>query len=180
MSMGGMDDVLDQERKPPSYSKVVARLPGSTPSPTVPIIPDPRESNYLGAHSPSPLDGYDVPCFNPDYHYYNSPLYSNFRSQAHSPGTRLSKSPLPSFQSASISPTGLVDSSLQLPSAPDSPNSQYGEHPYGEHPSRTLFVRNINSNVEDDELRSWFEVSQTISSLRGISFEVFPGKDKFP
>jgi hypothetical protein len=24
-----------------------------------------------------------------------------------------------------------------------------GEHPYGEHPSRTLFVRNINSSVED-------------------------------
>lgn len=35
-----------------------------------------------------------------------------------------------------------------------------GEHPYGEHPSRTLFVRNINSNVEDSELRSLFEVSE--------------------
>lgn len=34
-----------------------------------------------------------------------------------------------------------------------------GEHPYGEHPSRTLFVRNINSNVEDSELRAMFEVS---------------------
>lgn len=33
-----------------------------------------------------------------------------------------------------------------------------GEHPYGEHPSRTLFVRNINSNVEDTELKSLFEV----------------------
>jgi len=32
-----------------------------------------------------------------------------------------------------------------------------GEHPYGEHPSRTLFVRNINSNVEDSELRLLFE-----------------------
>ncbi|XP_020579938.1 protein MEI2-like 2 isoform X2 [Phalaenopsis equestris] len=32
-----------------------------------------------------------------------------------------------------------------------------GEHPFGEHPSRTLFVRNINSNVEDSELRSLFE-----------------------
>ncbi|KAK6142270.1 hypothetical protein DH2020_022618 [Rehmannia glutinosa] len=32
-----------------------------------------------------------------------------------------------------------------------------GEHPYGEHPSRTLFVRNINSNVEDSELKSLFE-----------------------
>ena len=34
-----------------------------------------------------------------------------------------------------------------------------GEHPYGEHPSRTLFVRNINSNVEDSELRTLFEVN---------------------
>lgn len=33
------------------------------------------------------------------------------------------------------------------------------EHPSGEHPSRTLFVRNINSNVEDSELRALFEVS---------------------
>lgn len=33
-----------------------------------------------------------------------------------------------------------------------------GEHPNGEHPSRTLFVRNINSNVEDSELRALFEV----------------------
>lgn len=33
-----------------------------------------------------------------------------------------------------------------------------GEHPYGEHPSRTLFVRNINSNVEDTELKQLFEV----------------------
>lgn len=33
-----------------------------------------------------------------------------------------------------------------------------GEHPYGEHPSRTLFVRNINSNVEDVELTALFEV----------------------
>lgn len=29
----------------------------------------------------------------------------------------------------------------------------------GEHPSRTLFVRNINSNVEDSELKAVFEVS---------------------
>lgn len=40
-----------------------------------------------------------------------------------------------------------------------------GEHPYGEHPSRTLFVRNINSNVEDSELRSLFEVNSFSFSL---------------
>ena len=40
--------------------------------------------------------------------------------------------------------------------------SAVGEHPYGEHPSRTLFVRNINSNVEDSELRILFEVCYLI------------------
>ncbi|KAM0839993.1 hypothetical protein ACQ4PT_059959 [Festuca glaucescens] len=33
----------------------------------------------------------------------------------------------------------------------------YGETSYGEHPSRTLFVRNMNSNVEDSELKLLFE-----------------------
>ncbi|GFS33081.1 MEI2-like protein 1 [Actinidia rufa] len=36
-------------------------------------------------------------------------------------------------------------------------SSVVGEHPYGEHPSRTLFVRNINTNVEDSELEALFE-----------------------
>ncbi|CAJ2661875.1 unnamed protein product [Trifolium pratense] len=40
-----------------------------------------------------------------------------------------------------------------------------GEHPYGEHPSRTLFVRNINSNVEDTELRILFEQYGDIRTL---------------
>ncbi|KAF8693244.1 hypothetical protein HU200_038626 [Digitaria exilis] len=40
-----------------------------------------------------------------------------------------------------------------------------GEHPYGEHPSRTLFVRNINSNVEDSELKLLFEHYGEISNL---------------
>ncbi|OIW04211.1 hypothetical protein TanjilG_00771 [Lupinus angustifolius] len=40
-----------------------------------------------------------------------------------------------------------------------------GEHPYGEHPSRTLFVRNINSNVEDSELISLFEQYGDIRTL---------------
>lgn len=33
-----------------------------------------------------------------------------------------------------------------------------GENPYGEHPSRTLSVRNISSDVEDSELKALFEV----------------------
>ncbi|CAM8985847.1 unnamed protein product [Rhodiola kirilowii] len=40
-----------------------------------------------------------------------------------------------------------------------------GEHPYGEHPSRTLFVRNINSSVEDSELRVLFEPYGEIREL---------------
>ncbi|KAK1309996.1 Protein MEI2-like 4 [Acorus calamus] len=40
-----------------------------------------------------------------------------------------------------------------------------GEHPYGEHPSRTLFVRNINSNVEDAELKALFELYGDIRAL---------------
>lgn len=43
-------------------------------------------------------------------------------------------------------------------SFPNGVGAVSGEHPYGEHPSRTLFVRNINSNVEDSELRALFEV----------------------
>ncbi|XP_073058333.1 protein MEI2-like 5 [Primulina eburnea] len=40
-----------------------------------------------------------------------------------------------------------------------------GEHPYGEHPSRTLFVRNINSNAEDSELKTLFEQFGDIRTL---------------
>ncbi|KAM2125413.1 hypothetical protein ACFX1Q_015895 [Malus domestica] len=40
-----------------------------------------------------------------------------------------------------------------------------GEHPYGEHPSRTLFVRNINSNIEDLELKALFERYGDIRAL---------------
>lgn len=40
-----------------------------------------------------------------------------------------------------------------------------GEHPHGEHPSRTLFVRNINSNVEDSELKLLFEQYGDIRTL---------------
>ncbi|KAI3467807.1 hypothetical protein Pfo_024470 [Paulownia fortunei] len=43
--------------------------------------------------------------------------------------------------------------------------SNGGEHPFGEHPSRTLFVRNINSNVEDSELRTLFEQYGDIRTL---------------
>ena len=45
-----------------------------------------------------------------------------------------------------------------------------GEHPYGEHPSRTLFVRNINSNVEDSELRTLFEVCNSFFVVCSVFF----------
>ncbi|XP_010546097.1 PREDICTED: protein MEI2-like 1 [Tarenaya hassleriana] len=40
-----------------------------------------------------------------------------------------------------------------------------GEHPQGEIPSRTLFVRNINSNVEDYDLKALFEQYGDIRAL---------------
>ncbi|KAJ4720316.1 Protein MEI2-like [Melia azedarach] len=40
-----------------------------------------------------------------------------------------------------------------------------GEHPQGEYLSRTLFVRNINSNVEDSELKALFEQYGDIRTL---------------
>ncbi|RYR79320.1 hypothetical protein Ahy_A01g004145 isoform C [Arachis hypogaea] len=50
-------------------------------------------------------------------------------------------------------------------SIPNGMGTVAGEHPYGEHPSRTLFVRNINSNVEDSELRTLFEQYGDIRTL---------------
>lgn len=44
-------------------------------------------------------------------------------------------------------------------------NQYGGEHPLGEHPSRTLFVRNINSNVEEEELRQIFSSFGDIRSM---------------
>ncbi|XP_047066293.1 protein MEI2-like 4 [Lolium rigidum] len=41
----------------------------------------------------------------------------------------------------------------------------YGETSYGEHPSRTLFVRNMNSNVEDSKLKLLFEQYGDIQRL---------------
>ncbi|KAF3786696.1 MEI2-like 4 protein [Nymphaea thermarum] len=56
---------------------------------------------------------------------------------------------------------GVISNSQQI----GSNGSFAGEHPYGEHPSRTLFVRNINSNVEDAELRALFEQYGDIRAL---------------
>jgi hypothetical protein len=56
---------------------------------------------------------------------------------------------------------------------PNTVGTVAGEHPFGEHPSRTLFVRNINSNVEDSELRSLFEVLTSVIVNICISIDDF-------
>lgn len=62
-----------------------------------------------------------------------------------------------SFANSSIA-DGTRGNGISPFGVPSTVGTVAGEHPYGEHPSRTLFVRNINSNVEDSELRSLFEV----------------------
>ena len=65
-----------------------------------------------------------------------------------SPSVQINQSPSNSPKLPSSSPVSNLSP----------PGNQYVEHPVGEHPSRTLFVRNINSNVEEQELRTLFEV----------------------
>lgn len=60
---------------------------------------------------------------------------------------------------------GYVANGTTQYSLPNGVGTVAGEHPYGEHPSRTLFVRNINSNVEDSELRSLFQQYGDIRTL---------------
>lgn len=57
---------------------------------------------------------------------------------------------------------GVFGNGVGSHSLPKSVGAISGEHPYGEHPSRTLFVRNIDSNVDDSELRALFEVISII------------------
>ncbi|GAB4827272.1 Protein MEI2-like 2 [Ancistrocladus abbreviatus] len=60
---------------------------------------------------------------------------------------------------------GVVGNGIVHYGPPNGVGTVAGEHPYGEHPSRTLFVRNINSNVEDSELKSLFEQYGDIRTL---------------
>ncbi|XP_042434787.1 protein MEI2-like 2 [Zingiber officinale] len=60
---------------------------------------------------------------------------------------------------------GFLSNGIIQYSLPNGIGTVSGEHPFGEHPSRTLFVRNINSNVEDSELHSLFEQYGDIRSL---------------
>ncbi|XP_042494400.1 protein MEI2-like 5 isoform X1 [Macadamia integrifolia] len=69
-----------------------------------------------------------------------------------------------SMSKAAISDGGSINGNSQY-GIPNGGGAVAGEHPYGEHPSRTLFVRNINSNVEDSELRTLFEQYGAIRTL---------------
>nr|CAB3466668.1 unnamed protein product [Digitaria exilis] len=69
-----------------------------------------------------------------------------------------------SFANSSIA-DGTRGNGISPFGVPSTVGTVAGEHPYGEHPSRTLFVRNINSNVEDSELRSLFEQYGDIRTL---------------
>ncbi|RLM54196.1 protein MEI2-like 2 isoform X1 [Panicum miliaceum] len=69
-----------------------------------------------------------------------------------------------SFANSSIA-DGARGNGISPFGVPSAVGTVAGEHPYGEHPSRTLFVRNINSNVEDSELRSLFEQYGDIRTL---------------
>ncbi|KAG2684855.1 hypothetical protein I3760_10G095100 [Carya illinoinensis] len=60
---------------------------------------------------------------------------------------------------------GVVGNGMPHYAIPNGVGTVAGEHPYGEHPSRTLFVRNINSNVEDSELSALFEQYGDIRTL---------------
>lgn len=62
------------------------------------------------------------------------------------------------LSSGSASPQSLFANGAQ-------PNGAFVEHPLGEHPSRTLFVRNISSHVDDIELRDIFEAHGAIRSM---------------
>ncbi|XP_078446013.1 MEI2-like protein 5 isoform X2 [Wolffia australiana] len=70
-----------------------------------------------------------------------------------------------SMANTSISDGFLGNGTAQFGAQHNLGSTVFGEHPFGEHPSRTLFVRNINSNVEDSELRTLFEQYGDIRTL---------------
>lgn len=100
---------------------------------------------------------------------YGSVTGSNVAGHRHNGLTGGTTSPTnmaPSPASAAASQAGV--SGLQSPPTLSTLGDLRGggEHPYGEHPSRTLFVRNIHSSVDDEELRSLFSNCGTDLSLQ--------------
>ncbi len=76
--------------------------------------------------------------------------------------------PMGLYMSGNRGGDGITGGAAGQQAAANAAGSVAGEHPYGEHPSRTLFVRNINSNVEDTELRTLFEVGSPQSCSHPI------------
>lgn len=115
------------------------------------LLPDDEDELLAGI-----IDGYDRSCF--PNQLDDSEEYDLFGSGG---GLEL-ESDGPDNLSRGVSRIGLAESlggnGVAQYSLSNGVGVVAGEHPYGEHPSRTLFVRNINSNVEDSELRTMFEV----------------------
>lgn len=115
------------------------------------LLPDDEEELLAGV-----ADDYDVPHVRRDEN--NAEELEEFDLFSSGGGMELegdSQDALGVYMSSHRSSDGLAGGAGQQGGTA---GSVAGEHPYGEHPSRTLFVRNINSNVEDTELRALFEV----------------------
>ncbi|XP_074328638.1 protein MEI2-like 5 [Apium graveolens] len=122
------------------------------------LLPDDEDELLAGI-----TDGYDCSCF--PNQLEDSEEYDLFGSGG---GLEL-ESDAPDNVSPGVSRIGLAESlggnGVAQYNLSNGAGVVAGEHPYGEHPSRTLFVRNINSNVEDSELRTMFEQYGDIRNL---------------
>jgi len=193
--MGGMEDVgtstpVDYAYNPPPSRKAFVTNPAfELNQPVRQKVTSPTLSRGFGnyVHGQQPRFGYDshhpgfASSFTPSQQRdtsinhnihgsssYEAPQYLHdnhlSRSPNRHPTAATSKSPL------GYRTIGTNQFSQQInPDPPsgseDSPPNQWGEHPCGEHPSRTLFVRNINSNVEEAELKQLFEDFGAIRSM---------------
>ncbi len=154
-----------------SPSSSFSSLPSSSPQSS------PRHSSAIPIHVP-PFLSHSPRYLEEDEEQFDIEIPASDSEEQMSP-----KSPHgSSIYGQRISPVGSLSGSLTslnlhdivksqsppLPNQPMSPTQQElitrngGEHPYGEHPSRTLFVRNIHSSVDDDELRSLFSVCSNL------------------
>ncbi|KAL2494623.1 Protein MEI2-like 5 [Forsythia ovata] len=122
------------------------------------LLPDDEDELLAGI-----MDNFDLSGL--PNHMENSEEYDLFGSGG---GLELESDPQENlgagFSKASLS-DGVVGNGVVHYSLPNGTGTVAGEHPLGEHPSRTLFVRNINSNVEDSELRNLFEQHGDIRTL---------------
>lgn len=173
-------DLFSPSQPSDQYSYLVQAISSKNPPDT--------NNNYLGSmdDSDSSLIN-DFENMSMDEHWQMSPPVPRFNkipqhshqdhmSSSHSkkeppfsppfPSSSPTPSPSSSFTtSPSLSSSFSSSPGSSSPTMRDKVSSSYGEHPHGEHPSRTLFVRNISSNVDDEELRSLFEA---YGPLRGM------------